>query len=138
MLIFKYQKGLSYDNTVIKSAHQSIKLVSDVKANFILNLKLTNGLIYTKPFEREGEVYKAKLSLVKDILPFLKGSRVYLTVTDATFSQSTNLIELVFDIDLITLSLKNEIGNEIKDLYDKLIKVESEIGKLINTGALTN
>jgi len=138
MLIFKYQKGLTYDNTIIKSASQNIKLNSDVKAEFIFNLKLTNGLIYSKPFEREGEVYKAKLTLTKDILPFLKGSKAFLTVTDASFSQSTNLVELIFDLNLINLSLKHEVGNEIKELYDKLIKVESEIGRLINNGALKN
>lgn len=138
MFIFRYQKGLIYDNTIVKSSTQSIKLVSDVKADFILNLKLNNGLVYSKPFEREGEVYKTKLTLTKDILPFLKGSKAYLTVIDTNFSQSTNLVELVFDTDLINISLKHEVGNEIKDLYTRLLKIESEISHLVKSGALKN
>jgi hypothetical protein len=138
MLIFKYQKGLVYDNTVIKSSNTTLKLQSDIKAEFIGNLILTNGLVYTKPFEREGEIYKAKLNISKDILPFLKGSRFYLTIIDSTFSQSTNVVELVFDLELITLSIKREVGDEIKELYTRLIKIESEIGHLIGTGALKN
>lgn len=138
MLHFKYQKGLTYDNTVIKSASATIKLYSDIPASFIGNLVLTNGLVFSKPFEKEGEVYKLKLGLTKDVLPFIKGSRLYLTITDSNFSASSNMVELVFDLELIALSIKGEVGNEIKELYTRLMKIESEIGHLVKSGALKN
>jgi hypothetical protein len=129
---------LFYDNEVIKTSDVIFKLKTDKEANYLGHITLNNGIKLTFPFVNEGLIYKGKFTISKDILPFLKGSFLSLTMMDLTFKKNTNQVEIVFDTVSINLNIKKEVGEEFKLLSIKVAELESQLLKLSNKGILKN
>jgi hypothetical protein len=133
-----FNNVLSYDNEVIKSPEAIFKLKTDKQVSYIGHVTLNNGIKLSFPFIEEGLIYKGKFTISKDILPFLIGSALSVTMTDLNFQSTTNSVQVVFDLPFITLNIKKEIGEELKTLSVKVAELESQLHKLSNKGILKN
>lgn len=138
MFYLKKQTGLSYDNEVFKSADVVFKLQSDYDVFITGVLVLSNGLNVTIPLNKEGLLFKGKLTISKDILPFLNNSKFFVYISNLNLSSQSNSVGIIFDVPKISALIKKEVGEEIKSLFVKVAELESQLYKLSNKGILKN
>jgi hypothetical protein len=138
MFYLKKETGLIYDNEVFKSADVVFKLQSEYQVQITGVLVLSNGVNITIPFQSEGLLYKGKLTISKDILPFLNQPKFFIYKSDLNHSSQSNSVEVVFDIPAITISIKKEVGEEVKQLSVRMAELESQLVKLSSKGILKN
>lgn len=138
MFYLKKSTGLTYDNEVFKNADVIFKIQSEYEVQLTGVLVLSNGVNITIPLQNEGLIYKGKLTISKDILPFLNRPRFFVYKSDLNNSSQSNDVEIVFDIPKITIAIKKEVGEEIKQLSIRIAELESQLIKLSSKGILKN
>jgi hypothetical protein len=138
MLFYKLKEGLTSNQSVIDNPSVVLKLQSEVKANYTAIIVLNNGSKVAYPFIQEGEMYKAKFNITKETIPYLKGAKLYLYVTDAGLEKNSNEVELFFDQEKIQSSVRQVVGEEILALTQRMSRLESELISLSKKGILKN
>ena len=130
--------GLTYDNEVFKKPQLVFKLKADKEATYTGVLVLSNGVNITFPLQNEGLIYKGQINVSKDILPFLIRPYFFVYQTDLNNTRATNSLEIALDLPAITIAIKKELGEEIKDLSLRMAELESQLIKLSSKGILKN
>lgn len=136
MLKFKTPSSLLYDGTVIKEADSLITLDSNVDANYIGSLQLTNKVTKILHFVKQGKNYKARLMLREEDINFLKGATFKLKVFNSNFTVDTLPIEFNYNIEEINLTVKKFISRDFQDIMVNMLQLENKINDIIDRGML--
>jgi hypothetical protein len=118
----------SHDTTLIMKA--------DVDCQYFGIITLTNNTTKVIQFIKFPSVYKARLIIYNEDLPYLEGAHLKILSTDASFSKESNIINLTFDIDKIKLTVKQSVSNDILSLTKELNELKQRLdvitlGKII-------
>ena len=92
--------------TLISQADTILTLNSDIDTTFIGVLTLSNNTTKTMTFIKEHNIYKTRLLLTEEDLPYLTKCRMYLTLIDGNTQKQSNTIDVKFDIPKIKKTVK--------------------------------
>lgn len=115
----------------ITSADSIIKLISDINAVFIGILTLSNGTNKVLNFIKENNLYKTRLLITEEDLPYLNSCSLYLSLVSGTLSGNTNKVNIKFNVPKIKQTIKVSSSNDIKDLKISLTQLEARITELL-------
>jgi hypothetical protein len=136
MLKFKTPSSLLYDGTVIKEADSLITLDSNVDANYIGSLQLTNKVTKILHFVKQGKNYKARLMLREEDINYLIGSNFKLKVFNSSFTVDTLPIQLNYNLEEVNLTVKKFISRDFQEIMVNMLKLENKINDIIDRGFL--
>lgn len=130
MLQFK-KNILTSKAFIIESPDTILQLSTDVPdCNYFGILTLNNKVTKTIQFIKSNNLFKARLSLVEEELPFLTGATLKLLSVSSSFSKESNPIQLHFDIDKIKLTIKQCASKELAEFKKDLSQVKSKLEAL--------
>ena len=129
---------LQSDSLTIESSDYSFELQSDIDCLFFGVITLNNGAIKTIQFSKISNIYKARLIITKDILPFLKDSTFKLSCISSSFNKYTNEIPLDFNESKINLDIKVRASKDLEELEKKVYILEQRLSSLTKTGVVPN
>lgn len=136
MLKFKMPSQLIYDGTTIDNADTLITLETDVEANYIATLTLTNKTNKILQFIKQGKNLKARLMIREEDLNFLDNSTLIVKAFNSNMSVITLPIRIKFNIQAISLTIKKFISRDYEDVMTTLTKLENKINDLVDRGTL--
>jgi hypothetical protein len=120
----------------IKSSTSFLRLRSEFEGAFFAVVILNNQRMITVPLDKEGEIYKGKLFVTKPLLPFLPGAKVKVNFVNEQFSKESTSVDLIFDMEKVQLDIKKDSDKDIRDLLEKVLKLESELKTYVKKGVL--
>lgn len=122
---------LSIDGS-IDTADSILTLSTDIDAMYIGHIILANGATKTLSFVKDDKVYRTRLVITEEDLPYLNSCTFYLTMVAGTLSGKTNAVAMVFDTAAITRTVRMSLSHEAKDLRLTIAKLESRLNDFIN------
>ena len=131
-----YDGKLKYNGTIIKKSDQVIKLKMDMDVDCFGVFTLSNDVIKTIQFVKQGDIYHGRLIITEDDLPFIKTNKFQIKVIDNCMTQTSNDIVLFFDEPTIQLSISKVYSREVHALTLKIKALETDIKNLTSNHRL--
>lgn len=120
---------LSSKEFIIDSHDITLLLKTDIDCHYFGIITLANNTTKVIQFMKFPTLYKARLLITNEDLPYLEGSHLKILSTDASFNRESNNIKLTFDIEKIKLTVKQSISKDILNLT----KTVNELNQRLDT-----
>ena len=122
---------LSIKETIIKS-DTILTLNTKENCNFLGIVTLSNNSTKTITFIKDSSIYKARLLLTEEDLPYLNNCTFHLILIDGNTSKVSNTESLKFDIAKIKKTIKLAVSNDIKDIKVSVAQLTKRLEDVIN------
>lgn len=136
--MLQFKKNILTSKTfTIEEPDTIIQLNTDVlDCNYFGVITLNNKTTKTIQFIKVKSLFKARLSLAEEELPYLLGATLRLLSVSSSFSKESNPVQLNFDIDKIKLTIKQSVSKDLLEFKKDLVQVQSKLealslGKLV-------
>ena len=129
MLTYK-NRELNIDG-IITSHDTILKLLTDFDCVIMGVIKLSNQSTKIINFIKENNYYKGRLLITKEDLPYLNNCKMYITLIDGDTSQTSNEIDIEFDITKVTSTVKAYASNEIVEIRKDLAQLSYKLDEVI-------
>lgn len=136
--MLQFKKNILTSKTfTIEEPDTIIQLNTDVlDCNYFGVITLNNKTTKTIQFIKVKSLFKARLSLAEEELPYLLGATLRLLSVSSSFSKESNPVQLNFDIDKIKLTIKQNVSKDLLEFKKDLVQVQSKLealslGKLV-------
>ena len=80
---------LTSTKETIKESVSFIKLKTEFEGTFFAVIVLNNQIMLSVPLDKEGEIYKGKISITKTLVPFLPGAKIKINFVNEQFSKES-------------------------------------------------
>lgn len=122
---------LSVNDISIDSADFVIQLQTDLtECTYFGLLTLNNSLVKTYQFVKINNIFKARIILTEEDLPYLQDSNFKVLSVSSNFTKESNLVYLNFDISKIKFTIKQSVSKEVSEMRIDLAKVKSKLESL--------
>jgi hypothetical protein len=125
-----YDGKLNYNGGIIKKADEVIKLRMDMDVDCFGVFTLSNDVVKTIQFIKQGDVYHGRLVITEDDLPFIKTNKFQIKIIDNCMSKTSNDVVLFFDEPTIQLTISKTCSREVHALALKIKALETDIKNL--------
>lgn len=133
--------NLKFENNLLKlidpkitSADTTLTLQSDIEAPSIFGiLILTNGVKKFIDFTLIDGIYKGRLVITSDELPYVKTSKFQLVFIDNEMEQKTNFVSFQYNIELIKKDIRLKVSDELEKLNVSIKKLESVVDSILTS-----
>lgn len=129
---------LNYSNnkltikSAITNADTIIKLYSDKEYNFTGVLTLANQITKAVNFIKENKIYKARLLITEEDLPYLNDCKFHLVMLNGETSMKSNQVTILFDALKIKQTVKLASSHELTDIKLDLAKLTKKLEDVIS------
>lgn len=128
---------LNYNNYLeitksITSSDTIITLKSNLDCNYIATIMLSDSSTKVLDFIKDNKLYKARLLLTEEDLPYLSNCKLYLTLIDGNTQKQSNTVDIKFDVPKIRKTIKISSSNEIKDIKVTIAQLTKRLEDVIN------
>ncbi len=127
--------------SIIDTADFVLKLATDIEATYTGVLTLSNKTFKTISFIKDKNIYKARLLITEEDLPYLSSCTFHLCLANSALFGSTNSEKIVFDIPKVKQTIKMAKSQDIKDIKIELSKLTNTVNTILSripTIATTN
>lgn len=111
----------------VDSADTILTLNTDIEATYLGNITLSNKQKKIISFVKEKTLYKARLLITEEDLPYLSNCFFNLIIVNGYLTTETISVPLTFNILKINQSIKVSSSEDIKDLKVSLAKLDSKL-----------
>ena len=135
---------LSVSELSIDSADYIIQLHTDLpECTYFGLLTLNNAIVKTFQFIRMNNIFKARIVLTEEDIPFLQDATFKILSVSSNFTKESNLVYFNFDIPKIKFTIKQSVSKEVSEMKVDLAKIKSKLealslGKLVPNVNITN
>lgn len=131
MLEFKLNKLIL--DRYIQSHDSIVTLHSDMDSTIVGVLTLSNGVTKTLCFIKENNLYKARLVITEEDLPYINSNcTFYLIMVDGNTQKTSNVVDIKFDVAKIKKTIKLSASNDIKDIKVNLAQLTKRLEDVIS------
>lgn len=130
MLIYKNNSLII--ESVINNADSIMKLTTDIDATYTGVLTLSNKTFKTISFIKDKDIYKARLLITEEDLPYLSSCTFHLCLANSSLFGSTNSEKILFDIPKVKQSIKLSKSQDIKDIKIELSKLTNTVNTILS------
>lgn len=121
------------DVSKICSSDTLISLIADNNSTFIGVLTLSNSVTKTLCFIKENNLYKARLVITEEDLPYINSNcTFYLIMVDGNTQKTSNVVDIKFDVAKIKKTIKLSASNDIKDIKVNLAQLTKRLEDVIS------
>lgn len=115
----------------IQSPDTVITLYSDIDCTYIGVITLSNKATKAISFVKESNLYKARLVITEEDLPYLNNCTFHLVLIDIDTSKTTDKVPLIFEVNKIKKSVAISKSNEIRDIKIELAKLSNRVNNIL-------
>lgn len=119
-------------NTNISKADSILKLTTDIEATYTGVLTLSNKTFKTISFIKDKDIYKARLLITEEDLPYLSSCTFHLCLANSSLFGSTNSEKILFDIPKVKQTIKISKSQDIRDIKIELSKLTTTINMILS------
>lgn len=116
---------------IIATANSIITLQTDTDCNYIGVLTLSNDCKKSFEFIKEGPLYKARLVILEEDLPYINKCSLHLVSITEDFSMESNKVSIEFDSLKVKRDIKISASNDIKDLKISVSKLSKKLDTVL-------
>ena len=126
-----YKNVLSITKDII-SSDTIITLKTELECNYVATIILSDSSTKTLSFIKDNNLYKARLLLTEEDLPYLNNCKLYLTLIDSNTEKQSNVVDIKFDVNKIKKTIKLSTSNDIKDIKVSIAQLTKRLEDVIN------
>lgn len=122
-----YLKNKLTIKKTIDSADTIVSLYTDTTCEYLGVLTLSNKAIKTISFINEGALYKARLVITEEDIPYINNCTFHLVLIDNNTSKNSNSEKIIFDVAKVKRTVKLSMSKDIRDIKASLTQLEKRI-----------
>ena len=111
----------------VDSADTILTLATDIDATYLGNITLSNKQKKIISFVKEKAMYKARLLITEEDIPYLSNCLFNLIIVNGYLTTETISVPLTFDMLKIKQSIKVSSSEDIKDLKVSIAKLDNKL-----------
>ena len=119
-------------NGEIVSADFIIKLHTDIDCNYIGVLSLSDNSTKVINFVKQNNIYKARLVITEEDLPYINNVSMYLVLTDSNFRKNTNTVTVSFNLNKIKKAVRISKSNDLKEVKVKVAQLSKQLETILS------